>query len=190
MPRSRIVVLMEIALMAALAMLLDWIIPSTHGLKITVKMIPIIVLALRRGLIPGMAGGFLWGLLQIVTGEAYILNFVQATFEYIVAFTVIGLAGLLYQSFQAELKQEARPAKLITYAGLALLVGSLLRYFCHFIAGIAFWSEYAPEGQSAAIYSLSVNGTTFLSETITCIVALVILLPFYKQLMDPARLSA
>lgn len=190
MDRKRIILITEIALMAALAMLLDWIIPSTHGLKITVKMIPIIVLALRRGVVPGMIGGLLWGLLQIVTGEAYILTPIQTFVEYILAFTVIGLAGVFSSKVQQKLEEKPiKKNQIYQLAAMGTVFASLIRYFWHFVAGIVFWGEYAPEGVSAAMNSLLVNGGAFLSETITCLVALGLLIPFYEQLLDPRKLA-
>ncbi|MDO5734201.1 MAG: energy-coupled thiamine transporter ThiT [Eubacteriales bacterium] len=185
MSKERIRVLVEIALMAALAMLLDVIIPSFgHGLKITIKMLPIVILALRRGLIPGLVGGFLWGLLQVVTGEAWILNALQVFLEYFLAFTLIGLAGLFMPLIQKELRQQnPSRGKLALEAGSALVLGSLARYIMHFFAGIAFWSDNLPEGVNAAINSLVINGSAFLSETLTSLVVLLLAIPFYRQLI-------
>ena len=48
-----------------------------------------------------------------------------------------------------------------------------MRYFVHYIAGVLFWGQYAPEGTSPWVYSLSVNGTagagTFLIVMVACI---------------------
>ena len=60
----------------------------------------------------------------------------------------------------------------IALAGTALL-GVGVRYFVHYIAGVLFWGQYAPEGTSPWVYSLSVNGTagagTFLVVMVACI---------------------
>ncbi|TDM42926.1 hypothetical protein ETI09_00760 [Macrococcoides canis] len=70
MNRERTVVLLEIAMMAAFAMVLDFIDSQIKGiffgLSLSFSMVPILLLSFRRGVKAGMAAGFLWGLLQIV----------------------------------------------------------------------------------------------------------------------------
>ncbi len=65
--------------------------------------------------------------------------------------------------------------KVLVYIILATFIGSFARYFCHFIAGIIFWGQYAPKGQSAVLYSLIVNGSTMLGSFILCTVLLIFL---------------
>lgn len=184
MSKYRLRLLIEIALFAAIAMVLDLVIPSTHGFKITPKMLPIIILALRWGTLPGMAGGLLWGILQIVTGEAYVLNAFQVLIEYIVAFSAIGLSGLFHKPMQ-NLLARPRPSKITQalLAGFAVLTGSLIRYLFHVIAGVIFWSQNIPSIDQAIANSLLVNGSGFLTETVTCLVILLIMLPWYRQLL-------
>ncbi|WP_019786259.1 energy-coupled thiamine transporter ThiT, partial [Streptococcus sobrinus] len=66
---------------------------------------------------------------------------------------------------------------------VGVLIGSLARYCIHFIAGILFWGNYAPKGQSALLYSAIINGSSFLGETLACIVALLLLFPFIKKFL-------
>lgn len=185
MQRNRLKMLVEIAIFAALALIIDLFIPSIgHTIKFSFKMLPIVVLALRWGMPAGLTGGFLWGLLQIVVGEAYILSVVQVFIEYIIAFTVIGLAGIMFKPIQSELsKENYSVARTGFYASLATIIGAFIRYVFHYIAGIVFWGEYAPEGQAASLYSLLVNGPAFLTEIITCIVIIWLLAPFYKIIL-------
>lgn len=182
--RKRLLVLTEIALMTALALILDLVIPSLHGLKITIKMMPIFILAYRRGILPATAAGLLWSILQITVGDAYILNVYQVLIEYLLAFSVLGLAGVAYRPIQKELRRDkASPLKLGLLACGGIVLASLLRYILHFAAGILFWADYAPAGQTPAFYSLTVNGGAFLSETLTCLVFTCLLLPVFKPLL-------
>jgi thiamine transporter len=77
------------------------------------------------------------------------LNLVQFVLEYPIAFGVIGLAGLFKRN---EL--------------LGAVVGLGLRFLAHMIAGVVFWSEYAPPGMSPLIYSIIYNGSYMLPEII------------------------
>lgn len=116
-------------------------------------------------------------------GDAYILTPVQAFIEYFIAFAFIGFAGLFYRPIQKALltsnensleqsnlgnrkdkhsSKQNQGKKVLAYIILATFIGSFARYFCHFIAGIIFWGQYAPKGQSAVLYSLIVNGSTML----------------------------
>lgn len=181
--KTRITTIVEIALFAALSMALDYFIPSIGGLKISFKMLPVIILALRRGLLPGVLGGLLWGVLQILLGEATVLGAVQVIVEYILAFSAVGLAGLFRAAVQKTLYTEGARSKTLLYGSVATFIGSLARYVFHFIAGFWFWSEYAPEGMSPVVYSIVVNGKDFLVETACTIVIFVLLAPLFDRII-------
>lgn len=187
MKNQKVVVMAEIAIFAAIALVLDLFIPSlSHAVKISFKMLPIMILALRRGLVPGLVSGFLWGLMQILVGEATIVSFSQALIEYLFAFTAVGVAGLLFAPLQKQLaKEKINLVQVGLFSGLGVILGSLSRYFFHFLAGFLFWGQYAPESQSPVLYSFLVNGSAFLTETLTCLVVMILLVPFSKTLLKP-----
>lgn len=181
---QRVQILLEVALFAVIALILDLFIPSIGPVKIDVKMLPILIVALRRGLVPGVLSGLLWGLLQVLVGDAYILTITQFLLEYFVAFALIGFAGLFSKPLQNLLHNEPDALrKQFTWASLGLLVGSGARYFIHFLAGYIFWGSYAPEGQGAFLYSFLINGTSFLTETATVLVALLFLAKYFQRLI-------
>ena len=190
MQNKNLRMILEIALFAAIAMILDLIIPSTHSVKITVKMLPIVFLALRWGVLPGMAGGLLWGILQIILGEAYILSAPQVFIEYILAFSCIGLAGLFHKKMQRALsRKEPVKSDLAMIATMALITGSFIRYIWHMIAGYVFWSENIESVKAAIINTISVNGLAFITETVTSLILLWIMIPSFKQLLrNPASM--
>ncbi len=185
--KTRITTIVEIALFAALSMALDYFIPSIGGLKISFKMLPVIILALRRGLVPGILGGLLWGVLQILLGEATVLGAVQVIVEYILAFSAVGLAGLFRVAVQKTLYTEGARAKTLLYGSVATFIGSLARYVFHFIAGFWFWGKYAPEGMSPVVNSILVNGKDFLVETACTIVIFVLLAPLFDRILRVKR---
>ncbi len=74
--------------------------------------------------------------------------------------------------------------KVLAYIILATFIGSFARYFCHFIAGIIFWGQYAPKGQSAVLYSLIVNGSTMLGSFILCTVLLIFFIYHFTTLIQ------
>ena len=181
---QRIQILLEVALFAVIALILDLFIPSIGPVKIDIKMLPVVIIALRRGLIPGILSGLLWGLLQVLVGDAYILTISQFLLEYFVAFALIGLAGFFSKPLQKLLNEEPDAlGKQIFWASIGLLIGSGARYIIHFLAGYIFWGSYAPEGQGAFLYSLIVNGTSFLTETATVLVAILFLTKYFQTLI-------
>ncbi|EOP64275.1 thiamine transporter [Bacillus cereus VDM006] len=199
MRNTNLQAMIESAILAAFALIID-ILPLSiklpTGGSVSFAMIPIFIIAYRWGFKTAFLGGLIWGLLQIVVGDAYILTPVQAFIEYFVAFAFIGFAGLFYRPIQKALannqhtsnvqsdigSRKDKPSsksgqgkKALFYIILATFVGSFARYFCHFIAGVIFFGKYAPPGQSAVLYSLIVNGSTMLGSFALCTVLLLLL---------------
>ncbi|CDQ20005.1 thiamine transporter [Halobacillus karajensis] len=161
MRNHRVLFTVEIAIFSALALLLD-IIPFlsfklwAQGGSVSFAMVPVFIMAFRWGLKGGLTTGFLLGIYQILTG-AYIMTPVQAFLDYVVAFTVIGAAGLVAKPLWEAIKSK-ESKRLVRWIIVGCLIGSVLRFFGHFFAGIAFYGEFAPEGQPVWLYSLVYNG--------------------------------
>ncbi|HEK9100663.1 energy-coupled thiamine transporter ThiT [Bacillus pfraonensis] len=209
MRNTNLQAMIESAILAAFALIID-ILPLSiklpTGGSVSFAMIPIFIIAYRWGFKTAFLGGLIWGLLQIVVGDAYILTPVQAFIEYFVAFAFVGFAGLFYRPIQKALgtsspsnepsslgsrKDKSSPKnnqgkKVVAYIILATFVGSFARYFCHFIAGVIFFGKYAPPGQSAVLYSLIVNGSTMLASFALCTVLLLLLFTTAPRLFKSA----
>ncbi|MGE8203474.1 energy-coupled thiamine transporter ThiT [Heyndrickxia sp. NPDC080065] len=179
MKNFRLVVLIEIALCAAFAMLLDFIpsIKLSPAISISFKMVPIFIVAFRWGVKAGFVSGLLWGLLKVVTGDAAggILTPLQGFIEYFIAFAFIGIAGFFQPLIQSSIQEGSR-RKAVFWAAIGVFFGSLARYFWHFLAGFIFWGKYAPKGQSAVLYSFIANGTSMIGSFILCAIILGILI--------------
>ncbi|MCM3214170.1 energy-coupled thiamine transporter ThiT [Niallia taxi] len=184
MKKMGLVVLIEIAIFAAIALVLD-LLPSIHlgaSGSISIAMVPIFIIAFRWGFKASATAGFLWGLLQIVTGDLQALAFWQVILEYFLAFACIGFAGLFMPTIQSKLKNGEKGAASLVMAA-AILTGSAIRYFWHFLAGVTIWAQYAPEGQSALAYSLFYNGVPFIGASVLCSIVTVILLSAAPRLV-------
>ena len=73
MSKTNIRPMIEVALFATIAYILDLVTqPMSLGpwISLSFKMVPIFLLSFRWGLKAGAMGGLIWGLLQVVTGQA------------------------------------------------------------------------------------------------------------------------
>ncbi|HBC90146.1 MAG TPA: energy-coupled thiamine transporter ThiT [Lactococcus sp.] len=166
MSNSKAIELTETAIAAALALILSFIsVNYAQVFYLELAVIPLLVLALRRGAVWGMAGGLIFGLLLIVLGQATVLTPVQVILEYIVAPVSLGVAGTLRR------KDSSKPETILAL----VFFGVLSKYFWHFIAGVIFWGQYAWKGWGAIPYSLVANGISGLATaTLASLVLLLI----------------
>ncbi|KRM72501.1 energy-coupled thiamine transporter ThiT [Lacticaseibacillus brantae] len=182
MAHQRLVTLVETAIIAAFAMALQYV-PHTTGvsaIEFNYGLIPLAVLALRRGTVPALSAGFVWGMLDLML-RGSILNPVQAIIEYPVAFTVAGLMAVTLPQFQAALKNK-QISKAIGMAAIGILVGTFAKYFFHFVAGWIYWGSYAPKGWPAWQWSLFVNGGSAVFSGILAIVVIGVLVTVAPRL--------
>lgn len=164
MKNQSVLLLVEIAIFAALGYVLDMIgFGMPQGGDVTFVLVPIILIAFRRGIVAGLITGFLIGLLQVITGRFYAapLSFeivvLQVAIDYFIAFMVAGFAGLFRPAFlraYESLDKKKMAAAVIAGAFLA----AFLRYLAHVTSGILFFGEFAGD-KNPILYSLVYNST-------------------------------
>ena len=163
----------EGAIMVALAQILSYLklAQAPNGGSVTAAMFPLIFFAVRWGLKPGLAVGFVFGLLQLIFDGAYAWGWQSMVLDYLVAFTPLGLAGLF----------RRKPWGL--FAGT--LVGCAGRFAVHYISGVTIYKILMPTEfmrwtfTSPAAYSLMYNGSYMLPNTL---IALVLSAVLYRPL--------
>ncbi|MCM3388532.1 energy-coupled thiamine transporter ThiT [Ureibacillus chungkukjangi] len=174
MNNKKLLMLVEIAIFAGIGLVLDQISFRLwpQGGSISFVMLPILIMAIRWGLLAGMTTGLIIGLLQM-TFFPFIVHWVQGLLDYLVAFTVVGLAGV----FRKQILQAAKDINkksIAWYITLGIVAGGLLRYAAHALAGAVFFSEYAGD-QNVWLYTLIYNGTYMIPAIIlTAIVGILI----------------
>ena len=179
--RTRIMI--EIALSVALATVLSmftvWKMPQ--GGSVSLGMLPLFVIAFRRGLGPGLVTGVLYGVVDLFIDPYPPVHWVQPILDYPVAYFLVGFAGIV----KAPLVRSLDAARTLT-AGLLMaggvLVGSLGRYAAHFASGIVFFGEYAPEGQPVWLYSALYNLYVPVSAAAS-LVAILAVIPLLHRVM-------
>ncbi len=149
-----------IALASVLFMVKVFVFPE--GGEITLgSMVPIFVLALRRGARVGIVAGVILGLIVLYL-EPFISYPAQVLLDYPLAYGSLGLAGLLKG-------RGSRGA----VTGVALGIGS--RFLCHFVSGVLFFASYAPVGESAYVYSAVYNASYLIPELAISLTVIVVL---------------
>ncbi|MGX7109024.1 energy-coupled thiamine transporter ThiT [Facklamia miroungae] len=168
---KNVLLLVEAAIFAAVAVVLS-LLPTNFGSSLTISlgMVPLTILSLKRGVKWGIFCGFLWGLLHFPLGNVYFLGVSQVFIEYVIAFAFAGFAGLMSERFYHS-TNKVWP--LIS----AVFIGTFARFFWHFIAGYIYWGSYAPEGWSPLYFSFVMNGASAL---MTAIVSAIILFLIYQ----------
>ena len=76
--------------------------------------IPIFIVAFRWGLKGGLLSGFLWGILQVATGEAYILTPLQGFIDYAIGLYGLGFAGIFCKT-SAKIRQRRQNKSYISH---------------------------------------------------------------------------
>lgn len=181
MDSRRIRTMTEVALTVALAAALNpiqlWQMPM--GGSISLQMIPIIVLALRRGPAAGLLAGALYGGVDYLI-EPYAVHWIQVLLDYPVAFALVGCAGFLSAPWRAANRRGDVRMQGV-YVVAAALIGGAARFLASWVSGFVFFSEYAPAGQPAWIYSAAYNAFYIVpSALIAAVVAVLLLLALEK----------
>lgn len=177
---------MALALAVVLGPVFTTILPlrMPQGGSVSLEMLPIVFVAVRRGLVPGVVVGALFGCVELLPVFApFTVSPVQVVLDYPLAFAAVGLAGLVAVPVVSPppLGDGRTRRRLVTFVApvvAATSVGSLARFGCHVLSGIVFFSEYAPEGQPAWLYSLVYNAAFMAPEAVITCLALVFLLPY------------
>jgi thiamine transporter len=116
------------------------------------SMLPILLFAWYFGPVPGLAVGIVYGVLQFLQdGASFSYGLMEPVFDYLLAFGILGLAGLFKK-----------------HLNVGIIVAVFLRYAIHVVSGVLFFSMYAKD-QPVWIYS-SVYNSFMLPELLICLV--------------------
>ena len=172
--------LTECAIMLALSFALSCakLFEMPMGGSVTVaSMLPVMLISIKYGVGPGLATSFLYSLTQLLqaVASANVFPYCETPttlvlcvlFDYIVPFTLLGLAGLFHKMNLTE------KTELNIYLGIIGVV--VLRFFSHFITGVAIWGQWAPEGMGKYLYSFLYNGGFLSLDFLICIVCAILM---------------
>lgn len=155
------------------------------GGTITISMLPIAYYSYRRGIAWGVGVGFVYSLLQMLLGfyippaNTWWALVLCIVLDYLVAFTVVGLAALFAKPFGKY--------RLAGYCVGAVAV-CLIRFVSSFLSGVILWGSYAPEGMNVWVYSLIYNASYMLPNAVlTGIFAVVVCLAIDPLTLRPMK---
>ena len=167
----RLRALCEGAIFIALAQVLSYLklFELPQGGSITIEMLPIFLYCARWGFGPGMLASFAYSILQAVLSSTYAWTWQSLIGDYLLAFTVLGLAGLF--------RKKGAVGCLV-----GMVLACLLRFFVHYLSGILLWVNYDKFivfGETffnrPKLYSFLYNGSFMLPETLMTIAAAALL---------------
>lgn len=174
-----------------------------YGGAITLcSMLPVMFFSYRCGLKWGLSAGLVFSVLQLLfgldalKGISAMMVVGSILLDYILAFTVLGLAGM----FRGKIKNDAAAFTLGSF------VSMMLRYFCSFLSGWVLWASFNETADMqgfiatffpalgnlsgtalAVVYSLVYNGSYMIPEIIlTCVVGFLLVQFAGKQILDKA----
>ncbi len=159
---------MLIALSAVLSLIKIW--PMPLGGSVTLlSMVPITLVSVMFGIPWGLFSSFVYALVQIGVDLGGMMGWGMdarlwigaIVFDYLVAYSVLGLAGVF---------RKRGTVGIVGGITLALV----LRFISHFISGCIFFDIWSP-WSNAYIYSLCYNGLYMLPELALTLAAVIIL---------------
>ena len=137
---------------------------SNGGSVTPASILPVMLFSAAFGMGPGFLAGMVYGFLQALQGGLVMMSVGQALLDYILAFTLLGLAGLA----------KKLPESWGLYC--AIIIAALARVLCHTLAGILFW-ETAP--WASFVYNITYLGP----DTAICIVLALLIAKPVMQIM-------
>jgi len=167
---AKVTALVEGAVMVALAAVLSYIrvFHLPWGGSVTLlSMLPIAMYSVKRGVVCGLGASFVFSLIQLGQGAidglfgwglTPVMLIACILLDYILPFTVLGLAGMF---------RKQGTAGWLTGTAVAIV----LRFVMHFLSGVVIWHSVGKlwEGfatENEVLYSLCYNGAYMLPELI------------------------
>ena len=166
----------EIGVIVALAVVLGTLtrfVQLPFGGSINLSLLPLIVLALRRGSQVGSISGALYGVVDFVLNP-FFYHPAQVLLDYPIAFGCMGGFSGLGARFKIS-------RHYFWATGVAVGVGGFGRLFFHWLSGVLFFASYAPSGEPVWLYSLSYNSSYVIPETVLCMVLSHIVLRYFPN---------
>ncbi len=149
-----------LALASVLSLIKVWHMPLGGSVTL-LSMLPICILSIKYGWKWGLFSAFVYSIIQMLMDLGGLMTWGMTlkiwigciVFDYILAFTSLGLAGIFRNKG--------------TWGIVGGIVFALtLRFVCHFISGTIFFDIWCPDGWNLFLYSIAYNGTFMVPEIV------------------------
>lgn len=133
-----------------------WEMPQGGAITLA-SSLPIILFGYIYGWKQGFIVAFTYSLLQMIQSPGYVMNVPQAILDYVIAFTVLGIAGCFRKNIF-----------------IGTVSAYVLRYISHVIAGLIWYQQYNATSFSGTAYCFLYNLVFLLPELVICLVILAV----------------
>lgn len=171
------------AVMVALAVVLSLVklFELPLGGSVTLcSMLPVMLIGYRYGPKWGLLTGFVYAVIQLLLDLGKALGWglsptalvVSFIFDYLIAFSVLGLAGLYGKGFRRYI--------------LGMVTAVALRFVSHVVAGGTAYASWLPKSWQGHVwlYSFAYNGSFLLPDFAICLVAAVVIYKPLKRYLE------
>ena len=208
MAKRRTLIITEVALAIALAAVLNVLqlrLPINFmGGSISLAMLPIALVALRRGPLSGMVVGTAFGCIDLLI-EPLILMPIQVILDYPLPYLLFGFGVGCYSKLYNKYANRSGQGAIGRFLAqgsfiiiIAVILGGILRLIPHTLSGVFFFSEYAGDffaatpgflffpgavdsGLNVWVYSIAYNATYLIPSLICVAVCLLIIAPILAK---------
>lgn len=169
---GRVLSMAETAILVAIAFVLGYflsfrIMPQGGAVTVAAS-IPLMLIGIRRGFLWGLAGAFVYALLQALFDRVILppasgvgTYVVMMCLDYIIAFSSYALSALFRRQGNALIKS------------IPVCFG--IRFVSHYLSGVILWRSYAWEGWAPELYSAAYQMTYIIPDAIIALVAALLL---------------
>lgn len=146
-----------------------------YGGSVNLSELPILIVALRHGVKIGSITGGLYGVVDCIL-DPHIFYPIQFLLDYPLAYAMLGMTGFALRGGYTSFDYQA--AGLRWKVATWIVLGNGLRFVPHYLSGIIFFGDFAPEGQPVWLYALVYNASYILPETLIGVLMLPFILRF------------
>lgn len=142
-----------------------------YGGEVSLAMLPIAFFAIKNGAGLGITVGALYGIINLLI-KPTILHPIQVLLDYPLPSAFIGIAGFSFSKDKDNIFPHI----------FGLTIAYILKFISHFLSGLVFFPQYAPEGMEPAWYSFIYNIQYTVPELILIAIVLIVLWKPLKEI--------
>lgn len=155
-------IIIEIAIFTAICFVFDYISSKLFGTvfinggSISIQLVPVIILTLRRGIISGLLLSIIMIPLSIISGfyivpKNIFLQIIQVLLDYILPYFLVVISVFFMKKYIMELTRDNKFFKLY----LIISIPSILKFICVFLSGLIWASPTNDLSESLSFFSSS-----------------------------------